>query len=176
MAEQRNAPETQNEEQKPKRKLPLKTIIVILGVLLLEGGTIGVFMAFKGGPSEAGASNESIVETQDPTEKQMAEVVLAEDFTIDNYTAGRSRIVIRCGVAAKVSLENQLKLQELVTAHKTEIKDTIRTLVSSAQPDHLRDSKKQVIKREIKTGMEDIIGEGLIEDILLPDWQSFQQD
>ena len=174
MAEQNQAPK--KDEQKPKGKLPIKTIIIILGVLLLEGGTIGVFMAFKGGPSEAGASSDPIVDTQDPEQKQMAEVVLAEDFTIDNYTAGRSRIVIRCSVAAKVSQENQVKLQDLVTSHQTEIKDTIRTLVSSAQPDHLRDSKKQVIKREIKTGMEEIIGEGLIEEILLPDWQSYQQE
>ncbi|MBN2212157.1 MAG: flagellar basal body-associated FliL family protein [Sedimentisphaerales bacterium] len=174
MAEQKPTPN--KEEQKPKKKLPIKTLIIILGILLLEGGTIGVFMAFKGGPSEAGASSDPIVDTQEPEQKKMAEVILAEDFTIDNYTAGRARIVIRCGVAAKVSLENQPKLQEMVAAHQTEIKDTIRTLVSSAQPDHLRDSKKQVIKREIKTGMEEIIGEGLIEDILLPDWQSYQQE
>jgi len=174
MAEQKQVPS--KDEQKPKRKLPIKTLIIILGVLLLEGGTIGVFMAFKGGPSEAGASSDPIVDTQNPEQQKMAEVVLAEDFTIDNYTGGRSRIVIRCGVAAKVSLENQPKLKELVTTHQTEIKDTIRTLVSSAQPDHLQDPQKEVIKREIKTGMEEIIGEGLIDEILLPDWTSYRQE
>ncbi len=52
------------EEQKTKSKLPLKTIIIILAVLLLEGGTIAVFMVFKGGPTTAEGTNPIEGDTQ----------------------------------------------------------------------------------------------------------------
>ena len=39
--------------------------------------------------------------------------------------------------------------------------------------DEMVNEKLEVIKRGIKTHIEEIIGEGLIEEILLPVWQSY---
>jgi len=163
-----------NEEQKPKSKLPFKTIIIVLGVLLLEGGTIGVFM-LKDDPQPS-AATEPIENTQESTKSDMAEVILAETFNVDNWTAGRSRILVTLEVTAKVKKDNVDKLNEAIEKHKTEIKDRIRTLVSSAPLEHIKDPDVQVLKRETKAGLEQILGEGLIEEILLPTWQSMPTD
>lgn len=54
MAEEALATE---EEQKPKSKLPLKMILIVAGVLLLEGGVVSMFWVMKGGPDPAEATS-----------------------------------------------------------------------------------------------------------------------
>jgi flagellar basal body-associated protein FliL len=163
------------DEQIPKKKLPIKTLLIILGVLLLEGGTITVVMRLRGGPAPAEATT-SIGDTKESENKDMAEVVLAENFSIDNYLQGRARIMVTLEITAKVEKTKQDLLTTQVEEHKTEIKDKIRSLVSSADPEHLRDPNLQVIKREIKASMEQIVDEGLIVEILMPFWQTYTQN
>ncbi len=163
------------EEQKAKSKLPLKTILIILAVLLLEGGTITVFMVLKGGPTAAEGTNPIEGDTQVDL-KEFAEVTLADSFNVDNYMGGKTRLVITMEVCAKVAKEKGDEFKAIVEAHKTEIKDTIRSFVASAHPDQIKDPKLQVIKREIQTSVEKIVGEGMIQEILVSSWQSYTAD
>ncbi len=163
------------EEQKAKSKLPLKTIIIILAVLLLEGGTITVFMVFKGGPTSAEGTDPIQGDTQVDL-KEYVEVPLTESFNVDNYMGGKTRIVITMEVCAKVSKEKGDEFMGLVDSHTTEIKDAMRTLVASSQPDQIKDPKLQVIKREIQTSVEKIVGEGMIHEILVSNWQHYTAD
>ena len=163
------------EEQKPQKKLPLKTILIVIAVLLMEGATITIVKVFFAGPSSADAANV-IEDTTETPNVDMAEVILAEDFVANKYVGTKARIIVNMDVSAKVEKVNQKKLETLVTEHKTEILDTIRTLVSGADAEHIRDSQLQVIKREIKTGVEKIVGPDLVDEILLPGWQPYASD
>ena len=169
-----DAPTTEEQNQKPK--LPLKMLLIILGIFLLEGGAISMFWVLRGGSPKLAEATNPIEQTQQTPGKDVAEVILAESFSVDNYPGGRARIIVTLEVAAKVEKGNKNRLTLLVKEHKTEIMDNIRSLVSSAQPEHLKDPQLQVIKRKIKAGMEKIVGEGLIEEILLPTWKSYAQD
>jgi len=164
-----------SDEQKPKSKLPMKTLLVVLGVMFLEGAAISVFWVVKGGPAPAEAT-DPIAETIQGPNKDMVEVELTGTMTVDNYSLGKTRMVITLEVVAKTERANQEQLKQAVDEHKTEIKDTVRELVSAAEPTDIRDSSLEVIKREIKTGTEKIIAENLIEEILLPVWQSYTTD
>jgi flagellar basal body-associated protein FliL len=167
------AEEIKTEEQKPKGKLPLKTILVIAGVVLMEGGTIAVLkMTQKPLPVEA---SEPIVQVPENPNKDSAEIALA-DGSVDNYVSGRSFIRVTLEVHAKVKKDKQQQLTDMVTTHKTEVRDQIRYLVSSSQPEDLRDPKLQVIKRQIKSDIEKIVGDGMVEDILLPVWQLYAME
>ena len=170
------APNATAGEQKTKPKLPMKTILVIAGVLLLEGGTIGVFVAMKDGPKASDAS-DPIADTTETANAQMAEIPLVESMQVDNYTQGRTRLLVTLEVTAKVKKDKQEKIGPLVIEHATEIRDRIRTLVSSARPEDITDPKLQIIKREIKVNVERIIGqEDCIEEILVPSLQSLTID
>lgn len=163
------------QEQKPKGKLGLKTILLIAAVFLMEAGTITVFKVMGNGPGKVGATSP-IEETVQSSNQDMAEVMLAEDFRVSKFVGTKAQIMVTMSVSAKVSKDQQAQLQDLVTSHSTEILDTVRVLVSSADPEHIKDPQTEVIKREIKTGVEKIIGEGLIEEILLPGWQPYDAD
>ncbi|KPK76562.1 MAG: hypothetical protein AMJ79_06270 [Phycisphaerae bacterium SM23_30] len=158
-------------EQNPKHKLPLKTIIIILGVLLMEGSTIVAFKVFsKPSPAEGSSPIEGTAETP---AKDEAEIALAEKFSVDNHMAGRTTLVVTMDVSIKVKKIKEDDVKTRVEANKAEILDSIRTLVASAQLDQLKEPDKQVIKREIKTAVEKIIGKELIETVLITDWKTY---
>jgi len=161
--------------QKEKSKLPIKAMIILLAVMLLEGATISVFFVMKGGPKPAEGS-DPIAETEKNVNNNYAEVVLVQDFQVDNYMAGRSRMIVTLEVAAKVESTNKEKLDMSVNDHRKEILNSVRVLVSSAQPDQIKDPKLEVIKRKIKSGVEEIVGEGMIQEILMPIWQTYVAD
>ena len=161
--------------QKPKSKLPLKTLLIILVVFLLEGGTISLFWVMKGGPKLAEAT-DPIEQTHENPNKEFSEVVLVDNFAVDNHVSGRSKWIITLEVAAKVESAKKGYLEDRKDVHKKEILNTVRIIISSAQPDDMKDPQKQVIKREIKSGIEKIVGEDLIKEILLPIWQTYISD
>ena len=169
MAEQDNLTDA---EQRPKRKLPIMTLLIILGVVLLEGGTIVAFKVFSK-PAPAAGSNP-IEETTETPLKDEAEISLAEDFSVDNHVGGQTRkIVVTMDVSIKVKKTDEMNVKERVEANKAEILDSIRTLIAATQPDHLKEPDKQVIKREIKLAVEKIIGKDLIETVLIADWKTY---
>lgn len=162
-----------NDVQKPKSKLPLKTILILASVFLLEAGGISFFWIMHRKNLNPAEGTDPVEATQQNENNKFAEVVLAEDFSIDNYVGGNNRLIVTLEVAAKVETNNKEKLDNIVEEHRKEILSTIRVLVSSAQPDEIKDPKKQVIIRELKSGIEIIVGEGLVEEILLPSWQTY---
>ena len=106
--------------------------------------------------------------------KAFAEVVLAKDYKVVNYTVGRSRMMITMEVAAKVKSEQKEQLEAEVKEYNKEILNAIRIVVAGANPDDIkRDPRLQVIKRDIRTGVENIVSEGLVKEILIPVWQPY---
>jgi len=158
-------------EQKPKRKLPIKTLIIILGVMLLEGGTIVAFKVLNK-PAPAAGSNP-IEETTETPLRDEAEISLAKDFSVDNHVGGRTKMVVTMDVSVKVKKTDEEKVKERVLSNSAEILDSIRTLIAASQPDHIKEPDKQVIKREIKMAVEKIIGKDLIESVLIADWKTY---
>ena len=170
MAEQNPPTEA---EQKPKRKLPLKTILIILGVLALEGGTIVGFKMFSK-PSPA-AGSDAIEGTIETPAREEVEINLAEDFSVDNHVGFKTndKLVITMDVSIKVKKDLAEKVQTIVDENTAEIKDSIRTLVAAAKPEHIKEPDLQVIKREMKIAVEKIIGADMVEAVLIAEWKKF---
>lgn len=163
------------EEQKPKGKLPLKMIIVMGCVLLIEAGAVSLFWIMRGGPEPAEAT-APIEDTQEYSREGLVEIQLAETFQVDNYMKGSSaRTMVTLEVFATYlegdgETSNVEKVTGLVEKHRSEIRDRIRTIVASAKPNDLTDPNLEVIKRIIKSEVEKVIGEGYVQEILLPQW------
>jgi len=168
--------EKKEEVQKEKPKFPKKTILIVLGVLLLEGSTIALFVMLKGGEPAPAAATDPIEQTQQSLSDNLAEVVLIENASVDNYVGGKTKMIITLQVAAKVESANKDKLDAKVKEHKNEIMNTARVVVSSATPTEIRDPKIQVIKRQLQVEIEKTIGEGLIKEVLLPVWSTYVAD
>ena len=170
-----------DEELKPKSKLPLKMILIIGGVFLLEAGAVSTFWIMRGGPDPADATS-AIDQSQEHSREGLAEIQLAESFQVDNYMKGAStRTMVTLEVFATYlegdeEESNVEKVTALVEKHSSEIRDCIRTIVASAKPNDLTDPKLEVIKRIIKSEVGKIIGENYIQDILLPKYSPVTLD
>jgi len=173
MADEKSSPTA--EEQQVKPKMSKKTLIIIAGVLILEGATIAIVKMLSGGPKPSEAA-PPIEVTETAPSKEKAEIVLCSNMQVDNWVGGRSRTIVTLEVVLKTEKANQEALTAEITANATQIKDRIRVLVGSAQPDNIRDPQLQVIKREIKAALSEIIDGSKIDEILIPTWQSFIQD
>ena len=139
----------------------------------MEGGTIVMFKVFSK-PSPAEGSS-SIEKTDENPTKDEAEIMVAENFSVDNHMAGHTTLKVTMGIAFKVKKDNKENVAVLVEDHKREMLDRIRTLVAGAQPDHIKkEPDLQVIKREIKLAVEEIIGKELVEEVLLPNWTTYE--
>ena len=163
---------TSAEEQNPKSKFNLKMILIMAGVLLLEGGIISlIFIMKEPAPAEA---TEPIGPTADTIMQNAGELQLISDFRVDNYVQGpNKRIMVTLDVVVTYEKDEegtakQTKLEELIEQHQGKIKDKVRSRIAEAAVTDLKDPKLEVIKRVIKSDIEKIIGSGLIEDILLP--------
>ena len=177
------ADETPNaQEQKPKGKLSLVMILVIGGVMLLEAGVICmVFILKDPAPSDATSAIEG---TQEKPRDDLCEIQVAESFQVENYTRGNARTMITLEVWATYKKpdpeeevdENMPTVEELITTHRSSICDRIRMRVASADTNELKDPKLEVIKRIIKSDIGELIGEGKLEDILLPKWSPVDVD
>lgn len=163
--------------QKPKAKLPIKTIMVVLGVILLEAGTISFFIVAKGGtPDSAQGGTDPIEQTRELPNKTLAEVVLTQETSVDNYIGGKFKMIVTLQVAAKVETADKENLDKRVTEHGNEILNSVRIVISSASPEEIKDPKLQVIKRQLKSEIEDVVGKDIIKEILLPIWSSYTSD
>ncbi len=169
MAEEKATPA----EQKPK-KISMKMIIVIAGVLLLEGGVISaVFLLRDPAPS---AASTGIEDTAEPVNNNLGEIQIAESFQVENYMRGNARTMVTVEVwatykkASEEESEEDSKVAGLIKARRSEICDRIRMRVASASQNELKDPKLEVMKRIVKSDIESVIGEGLIEEILFPRW------
>ena len=163
-------------EQKPKGKLPLKTIIMIAAVVAMEAGTVIGFKMMHEKEVKPADASTPIAQTETATTREMTEITLCENTSVDNYISGNSRTVVTLEVVARIETAKKEQVTKLIEDNSTQLKDRIRTLVASSQPDHIRDPRLQVIKREIKMEIDKIIGEGHIDEVLIPVWQSYNQD
>ncbi|MBN1436460.1 MAG: hypothetical protein JW936_05245 [Sedimentisphaerales bacterium] len=171
----KETPQATPDEQQPKSKLGTKTIIIVAVALIVEAGVILAVKGLSGGADSASAT-EAIGPTAEAVEEDMVEVELCEEMSVDNWVSGRTRTVVTLQVVARVEVANADALREAVASHQTQIKDRVRSLISAAQPDQIRDPQLQVIKRELQIHMEEVIPEGLISEILIPNWRSFPVD
>ena len=164
------------QEQKPK-KLNLKMIIMVAGVLLIEADVISAVFIMKQ-PKPADASTE-IEDTAQSERKDLLEVQIAPAFQVENYMRGNARTMVTLEVWAtykapeeedKAAAEEGDAVMQLIEVNRSKICDKIRMRVSSANQNELKDPKLEVIKRVILSDIEEIIGEDVIEDILFPRW------
>lgn len=167
----KEAVNSEEELQKPKKKLPIKVIIIVLLVVLMEVGTI-LFMKMSSKPEAVEGDTTAIDQTAELPEAPESELMIVEDMSVDNWTTGKTKYLVNFSVAIKVDDSLKEKLTEKIAKHSSEIKQIFSQIVGEAEPHLLKDAKKEVISRKMKTELEAIIGDGVVKELLIPSWSS----
>lgn len=162
-----------------KKGLPLKTIIMVVGMLVLEGAGIVAFMTVMGKPSEVaavGVVNDPSLELE-----QIVELpVLHEKFT--NSRQGRVWIW-DTEVIAQVKQMHAAEVTAQIEAKEALIRTGVSKIVAAAQVGYFNEPGRETLTRQVHEFLNqpDVIGtdpEGnpRVEDILIPSCIGFPAD
>ena len=172
-----------------------KTPVMLGGVMILEA--IVLFAGFKflgGGPKPVGAS----VLTEDtskagegakdehgnpiPGAAHAAKGKTAEvqvlDFKAQNRQTGRLLLYdLSVYVVVKSEVESQVK--DTIKAREALIKDRVATIIAQNDPEKLGGGSEpglETLRRQVKHQLDEIVGDGLIEEVLIPRCIPFRTD
>ncbi len=71
------------------------------------------------------------------------------------------------------------KIKPMITEHEALIQDRVRTIIAQSDPDKLGGGSEpglETLRRQVKYQLDEIVGDGLIDDVLIPRCIPFRTD
>ena len=167
-----------------------KTPVILGAVMLIEA--VVLFAGFKflaGGPKPAAGAELATSEKTDGGAKgkdgektAVDPKLLVElpvvDFRAPNKRSGRTFLY---DVSIYVSTQEKFsdRVKERITACDALIKDRLRTIIAESDPDKLGGGTEpglETLRRQVKFQLDEIIGDDLINEVLVPRCIPFRTD
>jgi flagellar basal body-associated protein FliL len=160
--------------------------VVLVGVFKFMGGSttkaahadVELAAEGHGEGGEEGAHGEGAGPTTGPkSEKKITELEVTS-FRAPNTQTGR-RFIYDVAIFASVKEVNKSKVEAVLKERKATIEDRVRTIIAQSDPDKLGGGSEpglETLRRQVKYQIEEIAGEGLIEEILVPRCIPFRGD
>jgi flagellar basal body-associated protein FliL len=100
------------------------------------------------------------------------------DFRAPNKQSGRMFIYdVSIFAIVKASVADQVK--QTITDSDALIKDRVRTIIAESDPDKLGGGSEpglETLRRQIKFQLDEIVGDGMIDEVLVPRCMPFRTD
>jgi flagellar basal body-associated protein FliL len=167
-------------------KLPvlLGGVMVIEAVVLFAGfkflgsaakSAQGAEIATDGGAK--GDKGEKPDGTASPDAAKTVEIPVV-DFRAPNKQSGRMFIYdVSIFAVVKAPVADQVK--QIITDSDALIKDRVRTIIAESDPDKLGGGSEpglETLRRQIKFQLDEIVGDGMIDEVLVPRCMPFRTD
>lgn len=152
MAE-KNAPKS-NEAAPVKKRLPLKTLLVLAAVLLVEAAAISAAFLLHGGPSSV-KGDATIEDLAAVLEQPVEELVVQDKF--QNTKSGRT-FLYDTEIYIVIRRKHQKEVQEQLKAMSAQITTDIAMIFRRADPAHLLEPTLATITRQINAALDERLG------------------
>ena len=171
------AQQSDNSEEGQKKKLPIKTLLILAAVFVIEGVVIATVFVVAGKPADVQADG-AVEDLASMAELPVEEMVVADKFP--NSKRGRTYIY-DTEVYIVVKQKRQSEIRGQLDSMAAQISADIRTIVSRAEPNHLLEPTLATIKRQIKAALDERLGrdeEGLsrVEKVVITKFTQFRAD
>jgi flagellar basal body-associated protein FliL len=157
-------------------------VVMVVEALVLFAG----FKMFNGSPQSAGADE---VETTDgangtlkgigvKSEKKKVIELNVLEFKAPNKQTGRL-FLYDVSVFVTVKTEFKERVEAAFKEREATIKDRVRTIISQSDPEKLGGGTEpglETLRRQVKHQLDEIIGDGMIEEVLIPRCIPYRQD
>ncbi|MCY2955385.1 MAG: hypothetical protein NTU53_25945 [Planctomycetota bacterium] len=99
------------------------------------------------------------------------------DFKAPNKHNGRGYLY-DVSIYAATKSEFKEKVETAITERDALIKDRIRTIIAQCDPEKLGGAEPELVtlRRQIKSQLEEILGEGMVEEVLVPRCIQYRMD
>ena len=163
--------------QQPKKGMPVKTLLLLGGVLLIEAAVITVAFVAFGSPAKVKAEGAEVDE-QAIQEQPVEELVVAGRFP--NTKRGRTYIY-DTEVFVVVKRKHHEKIKEKIEGMAAQINGDVRVIIGRAEPNHLLEPTLATLKRQIRASLDQRIGvdedgNSRIQDVVITRFTQFRAD
>ena len=149
----------------------IEAVVLFAGFKFISGGAKNVNAADLTTPVKAvaateGADGEKTATADDST---TAEVPLLE-ARFPNKRSGRA-FLYDIKIVLSVKKESADKVKAIVAEHDALIQDRVRTIIAETDPEKLGGGAEpglETLRRQVKYQLDEIVGDGLIDDVLIP--------
>jgi flagellar basal body-associated protein FliL len=161
-----------------------RTPVMLGGVMVIEAAVL--FAGFKflgGGPAPViGADFKTEVDSHGNPKsdghggpsaghdaRTSVEIPVVE-FRAPNKISGRL-LLIDVSIFMVVQSEHETQAKETLKAREALIKDRIRTIIAQSDPEKLGGEAEpglETLRRQVKYQLDEVIGEGMIQEVLVP--------
>ncbi len=182
------------EKKAPAKKggLLAKTPVLIAGAMVVEAVVlVGAFkMMGGGGPQTAAAAHIGEGEAEaagegshekgegKKTDKKAPVEIQVLEIKAPNKQGGRTFVYdVSIYVSTKGEFEERIK--KTLEARQALIRDRIRTIIAQGDPEKLGGGSEpglETLRRQVKYQLDEIVGEGLIDEVLVPRCIPFRTD
>jgi len=190
-AEKKEAPEKKGGGGGMLSKMPvLLGIVMVLEAVVLFAGF--KFLGAGAKPAQAadlvdnsssaqsgGASNaEGGAGSTAPADKKKSVVVKVTEFKAPNKKSGTS-FLYDLKICAVTKAEYQKRVEDAIVDQEPLIQDRIRTIIAQSDPEKLSGGAEpglETLRRQVKYQLDEIIGDGMIDEVLVPRLIPFRTD
>lgn len=131
--------------------------------------------AAAGGEHGGGKEGAAAAPTYAPKRKYTLSVI---EFRAPNKVSGRM-FLYDVQIDAQVLGANAAKVKAKLDSRKALISDRVRTIIAQSDPEKLNGQAEpglETLKRQVKVQLEEIVGDGLIDEVLVPRCIPFRAD
>jgi flagellar basal body-associated protein FliL len=160
-----------------------KTPVILGAVMLIEA--VVLFAGFKFLGAGAKSANADLTtelkkdsaDTASPDSEQTVEIQLLDD-KFPNRLSGRT-FLYDVAMSLSVKASNADKVKKAISDHDALIKDRVRTIIAELDPEKLGGGSEpglETLRRQVKYQLDEIIGDGMVDEVLVPKCLSFRTD
>ena len=189
----KESPEKKAGEAQGATALLARTPVLLGVVMVLEAVVLFAGFKFLGGGPKAASAVELSHEDEGggehgeghaggkgakPGDKDKFVELNVVDFKAPNSQNGR-RYLYDVSVYVSVKGEAEAKVRDMIKDREALIKDRIRTIIGQMDPEKLGGGSEpglETLRRQVKTQLENIIGDGMIDEVLVPRCIPFRAD
>jgi len=169
--------EAQDQAQGEKKKSPIKMIIIVAGIMLVEAGAVIGFTMFAGGkPTAAEAGIEGAEQSE--LEKLVEIALVADKF--QNLQSGRVWLW-DTEVYLKVRTKDQERVEGELERRRAEITQGVAQIIRKASQNQLKEPGLETLNRQFSAYAHSVFGtdaegENRVQSVLIPKCRGFPAD
>lgn len=174
------AEEDNNTDQAPaKKKLPMKVIIIIAVVMVVEGAIFGAgYFIFGDDPPTAQA--EGLAMDDKAAEFELVEVLLIGD-KFQNTRQGAQAYLYDATIYVVVQQRHRGYIETQIEEQMARISQEVTEVFARAEPAQLNEPDRLTLKRQILDKCESRFGddadsEPYVRDVVISNWKRFSTD
>lgn len=139
----------------PKKRFPLKTLLMLVGVLLMEVITVVVAFSLAGGPEPVSADRTGASTLVDDGNKEVEELVIQDRFA--NSRRG-DVYLYDAEIFVVVQKKHQEKVKTDLKSMSAQVHSDILTIFRRADPSFMHEDELQTLSRQIKSALDARLG------------------